>query len=122
MVADSLKGLGDPHKLIFGLQIPQIAHIARSLSEELSEEELRALADELWSERDCRESRLLAPYLLDGKNITRSKAEEMLDDCRSAEETDILVFRCLRYCPDARAIRKDREGTYDAVALGRFLD
>ncbi len=121
VVADALKRAGDPHPQIFGLQLPQLGQIAREIGETLSAEERASLASELWGEEQCRESRLLAPYLFDAASLSRDAAERLLDGCRTPEETDILVFKCLRHHPEAAAIRDARAGTYASEALSRFL-
>ncbi len=122
VVVDALKSAGDPHRMIFGLQLPQLSQIAREVLEETTPEERTALAQKLWgTEADCRESRLLACYLFDPFSMRMEEAEKLLDDCRTREETDILVFRCLRNHPDAAVIKEKRTGTYDAEALGRFV-
>lgn len=121
VVADVLKRAGDPHEIIFGLQLPQLGQIAKEVGEDFDPENRMSLAEELWSEYNCRESRLLAPYFFDPERLSMEKALNLLDECRTREETDILVFRCLRNHKDASAIRDSREGSYSAEALSRFL-
>lgn len=57
IVADTLRKAGMPHKVIFGLQIPQIAAIAKDLTPSSE------LAEALWNDSEVRESRILATYL-----------------------------------------------------------
>ena len=57
IVSDTLRKAGMPYNIIFGLQLPQIAEIARSNEKNLE------LADALWQDSGVRESRLLACYL-----------------------------------------------------------
>ena len=121
VVADALKSAGDPHRMIFGLQLPQLSQIAREVSESLGEEEKSELARSLWAEKDCRESRLLAAYLFDPSKLDRGEATSLLDGCLNHEEIDILVFRCLRNHPEAVAIKEERVGTHAAAALSRFV-
>lgn len=121
VVADALKGAGDPHAMIFGLQLPQLGEIAASVGENLDSEAKKSLAAELWADRNCRESRLLACYFFNSKSMTREDAAMLLDDCLSREETDILVFRSLRYHPEAASIRDSRAGSYASEALSRFV-
>ena len=56
IVADALRKQFD-YRMIFGLQIPQIAEIARQYTPSSE------LAETLWAEKGNRESRLLATYL-----------------------------------------------------------
>ena len=121
IVADALRSAGDSHRQIFGLQLPQIGAIAREVSGDLGEEERNKMAKELWAERECRESRLLAPYLFNVSLLGLEDAAELLRDCSTPEETDILVFRCLRNHPGAGQLREMFAGTYSATALSRFL-
>lgn len=75
-VADTLRRYGIPHKVIFGLQIPQLAAIARELQFGTPADR-EAAADKLWADREVRESRLLACYLFDPQTITLDKALEL---------------------------------------------
>lgn len=98
IIADTLRKAGMPYKVIFGLQIPQIAEIARRQEPEM------ALADELWRDREVRESRLLATYIFPSGEITEEKAMELVKDIRTPEESDMLSFRLLKRLPYAPAL------------------
>lgn len=102
-VADTLRRYGIPHKVIFGLQIPQLAAIARELQFGTPADR-EAAADKLWADREVRESRLLACYLFDPQTITLDKALELACDTRTQEESDMLAFLLLKHLPDAAAI------------------
>ncbi len=90
IVADTLRKAGMPYKIIFGLQVPQLAEIARSLSQDMT------LADELWNDRDVRESRLLACYLFPISETDMNKALALARDARTKEEGDMLAFRLFK--------------------------
>lgn len=90
IIADTLRKAGMPYKVIFGLQIPQIAEIARSQSPSLS------IAEQLWNDRDVRESRILATYLFPLDKINMEKAMELARDVQTQEEADMLAFRLLK--------------------------
>lgn len=90
IVADTLRKAGMPYKVIFGLQIPQIAEIARSQSPSLS------IAEQLWNDRDVRESRILATYLFPLDKINMEKAMELARDVQTQEEADMLAFRLFK--------------------------
>lgn len=90
IIADTLRKAGMPYKVIFGLQIPQIAEIARSQSPSLS------IAEQLWNDRDVRESRILATYLFPLDKINMEKAMELARDVQTQEEADMLAFRLFK--------------------------
>lgn len=94
LLADTLKQqASDPHRLIFGLNLPQLKEIADMAGHD------ETLADALWADSDCRESRLLAP-LVCPREASRL---HWLPQVLSAEEADILCHRLLRYQPGAEA-------------------
>lgn len=85
------KQCASPHKLIFGLNLPQIKGIAAEAGTDA------ALGAQLWADTDCRESRLLAPMLLPAD----AGALRMLTETLTPEEADILCHSLLRRCPGA---------------------
>lgn len=121
IVADALRKGGIPHKVILGLQLPQLSGIARELGRD------RELGEKLWADTASRESRLLACYVLPPESVTEEEALDMAATLMSREEADILAFRLLRYTAFAPALR-DRLaasplplGPYLAEAVARFL-
>lgn len=125
LIADTLRKGGMEQKYIFGLQLPQIKEIAAQTRETC--EDTAALARELWNDRECRESRLLAIHLMTPEEITTEEAAAWAKDIRTREEGDILAFRLIRYLPGAPAIAaelgasEDRLRAYAAEAIGRFV-
>lgn len=97
-VADTLRRYGIPHKVIFGLQVPQIASIAHGLTPSL------ALARELWNDAEVRESRLLSAYLFPLEEVSEEEAFELSLSVRTQEEADMLAFRLLKRLPFAAAL------------------
>lgn len=95
IIADALRKAGMPYKTIFGLQIPQLAQIARSYKPSME------IADELWNDKDVRESRLLATYLFPIDNISKEKAIDLMRSTQTPEESDMLSFRLLKRLPFA---------------------
>lgn len=88
LLADTLKAqTGDPHRLIFGLNLPQLMEIAAEAGRD------EALADALWNDADCRESRLLAPMVCP----VDADRNHWLGEVVTAEEADILCHRLLRH-------------------------
>lgn len=78
------------------------------------------LALQLWAEKECRESRLLACYLFDPENLSREEALALARDVISREEADILAWRLLRKLPFATELLP-LLGGYMAEALNRNL-
>lgn len=121
IVADALRNAGMPYHIIFGLQLPQLSQIARSLP--LS----TALAKELWEDKNVRESRLLACYLFPKDEVTQDLALELGRSVQTPEEADILCFRLLRYLPFADTLAAELEDSdnptvaYCSKALQRNL-
>ena len=123
IVADTLRDAEMPYHVIFGLQLPQLAQIARSVAPSLS------LANDLWADDKVRESRLLACYLFPKESITLEQALALARSVQTVEEADIICFRLLRYLPFAeQLVAEIPVGTdnpsvkYCATALRRNLD
>ena len=98
IVADALRKSGQPYSIIFGLQLPQLSQIARELEPSVD------LGRALWSDRNVRESRLLAAWLFPVEALSEDEALAMARDVRTREEADILAFRLLRRHPAADII------------------
>ncbi len=118
-MADTLRRYGTPHKMIFGLDIPRLAEIARGLTPSME------LADRLWNDSDVRESRLLATYLFPIDEITEEKAIRLASECRTQEEADMLAFRLLKRLPCAATLLTRLQSSPDcaraAAALANHL-
>lgn len=95
IVADALRKGGMPYSVIFGLQVPQIANISKKLPQSME------LADELWSDRNVRESRILAAYIFPPDNLDMEKALSLARDVQTQEEADMLAFRIFKRLPFA---------------------
>ena len=90
IVADNLRKTGSTYRIIFGLNLPQLKEIATFIGEN------RALADELWANSSTRESRLLAPMLVDPNVFALSDAKQWISDFSgNIEEIDILCHSLL---------------------------
>lgn len=126
IVADTLRKTGYPQDVIFGLNLPQLTAIAHRLKENHTAGELAETAQALWTDRNVRESRLLAAYLLD-PNLPLSETEAICADVRTPEEADILAFRWLRYSPQATTLAARWQSMADVPypwlthALARFI-
>ena len=100
IIADALRNQGAPHSQIFGLNVPQLAAIARGLTPG------EDLARNLWADALCRESRLLACYLFlaDTDATSIIEGNEFAPGIMSHEEADMLSFRLLKRRQDAEEI------------------
>lgn len=115
IVADTLRKAGLSYSVIFGLQLPQLAQIARQLPTD------QELALKLWNDENVRESRLLACWLFNPDEVTFDMALKLASSVKSREEADILSFRLLRRLPYASKLAETLTG-YPAEALQRNLD
>lgn len=91
VIADALRKAGMPYRVIFGLQIPQIAEIARNLTPSVE------LGEALWEDRNVRESRILACYLFPIESVNINKALALAKDVQTPEEADMLAFRIFKH-------------------------
>lgn len=98
MLADRLRSAGDPHKFIFGLNLPQIVEIANTLNHNA------IIAQELWNNRTTRESQLLAPMIFPIDEYSETFAESWIASITTTEVADILCHKLLRYTPFAQNI------------------
>lgn len=98
IVADTLRRTMPEYKMVFGLNLPQIAEIAADLGPS------RRLAEELWADRRTRESLLLAPMIFPRTEADRETARRMMKDVITPEVADILCHRLLRHLPFAREL------------------
>ena len=101
IVADSLRKAGCPHRMIFGVNLPQLVGVASEF------EPSAALADELWADKSLRESRLTAAMLYPVEELDRKRAGEMINDIMWQEEADILCFKLLRKTDFAAQLAAD---------------
>lgn len=103
IIADTLRKAGMHYKVIFGLQIPQIAGIARK---HIPSEEL---AQSLWNDRNVRESRLLASYIFPLETVNIEKALALVADAQTPEEADMLAFRIFKRLDFAKELLTEME-------------
>lgn len=91
VIADALRRGGSPFKIIFGVNMPQLAEIAAGEGPDIE------LARELWDNRSTRESMLLAPMLVDAATFTPDEARRWIASVPSPEIADNLVHKLLRH-------------------------
>lgn len=111
VVADTLRQAGMPYSIIFGLNVPQLAAIARPLMPD------HELARELWADRNVRESRLLACYLFDPKKVKNDEALALAAGTQTREEADMLVMHLLSKMPDSTMLLMQLEMFADTPML-----
>lgn len=95
VVADALRRGGCPHRMVFGVNLPQLAEIASAFGKN------REVAEQLWADSGTRESMLLAPMLMPAEEFSASDALRWIDACPSREAIDILCLKLLRLSPYA---------------------
>lgn len=108
IVADIYRRAGDPHTLIFGIDVARLSEIGRRIGRNHS------LGRELWTDSKCRESRLLACWLLDPAVLTADEAAGLAADTLTTEESDIMSFRLLRHLPYAAVLAETLAASPDA--------
>lgn len=91
ILADTLRKAGDTHGIIFGLNLPQIVDIAKSIGKD------KSLAEELWENKTCRESRLLAPMIYPVDELTEDVSKSWIENIENEEVSDILCNKLLRH-------------------------
>lgn len=94
-LADKMRRLGVPYRIIFGLNLPQIIEISRRYRPDA------AIAGQLWANTSTRESLLLAPMLYPRDEMDPDTAATWMAQCSTAEVADILCHRLLRHRPFA---------------------
>lgn len=94
IVSDTLRKAGSPYRIIFGLNLPQLAEIARETGRD------ETMAAILRADDHTRESQLMAPMLADPSTISHHEATQWADAMTSAEAIDVLCLKLLRHMPD----------------------
>ncbi|MGN1238657.1 MAG: DNA alkylation repair protein, partial [Muribaculaceae bacterium] len=84
ILADRLRSAGDCHSVIFGLNLPQIADIAKMAGTD------KTLAEQLWDNTTTRESRLIAPMIYPREQFCIAMAREWIESVENTEVADIL--------------------------------
>lgn len=115
--ADILRRGGSHFRMIFGCDVPAISALAREIGRN------HELAVELWNDSDVRESRLLAPWLMDNDLLTTDDCVALAESAIDMEDAMMLAFRVLKRRPDAREIlQRLNPGSVAYSALRTHLD
>lgn len=112
VIADAIRKGGLDYKIIFGLNLPQLAEIAAQL------EHSAGLGAMLWSDRRTRESMLLAPMVYPVEDMNRTTAGKWLAEACTTEVADVLWMKLLRRHPDA--LDMAIEGVADVSPMKRY--
>lgn len=107
IIADTLRTAGAPYRVIFGLNVPQIAEIARDFKPDL------ALAEALWADSGVRESMLLAPMVCPVGDVDHAMALRWIGTAPSVEAIDMLCLKLLRRCDFAWSLVEELAVTDD---------
>lgn len=94
-VADSMRKSGATYRIIFGLNLPQLAEVAAEFGPDPE------LALYLRTNASTRESLLLAPMLFPAGDLTLAEALEWVRLAPTPEVVDVLCLKLLRRMPDA---------------------
>lgn len=101
VIADTLRKSRLDYKIIFGLNLPQLAEQAATLPH------TPELAEELWADCRTRESLLLAPMLYPPEMMDEATARRWFASAPTTEVADVLCHRLLRKLPCAYAMAMD---------------
>ena len=105
IVADKLRKAGDPHTMIMGCLLADVMEITGRAREGINDEEqLQALARELWRDTNSRECRLAAPMLYPAELMSQDEALEWCTGVETIEIADNLCHKLLRHLTDADAL------------------
>ena len=98
LLADNLRNSGDCHRMIFGLNLPQIVDIAKRF------EPNHSVATELWNSKETRECRLIAPMLYPVEKFNVETALQWISEIENHEIADNLCHKLLRNVPFASSL------------------
>lgn len=98
VIADTLRRAGSPFRIIFGLNLPQIAEIAARRAPDTD------LAERLWANTTTRESMLIAPMIVDRSTFMIEDARRWLTDVKAHEVADVMCLKLLRHMDYARQL------------------
>lgn len=117
-VADSLRRQGAPYRIIFGLNLPQIADIARDFGPDAG------LALQLRANTATRESMLIAPMMYPAGDLTADMAYEWLADAPTTEVIDVVCLKLIKHMDNPETVIERLSASeeplhrYAAIRLG----
>ncbi len=105
IIADKLRKAGDPHSMIMGCLLVDIQSITQRAKDTIgNDEQLAAIACELWNDTNSRECRLAAPMLYPTEMMTPKLAQQWCHTVETIEVADTLCHKLLRHLPEADAL------------------
>ena len=105
IVADKLRKAGDPHGMIMGCLLVDVSAIAGRVRDGITDQEqLAAIAQDLWNDTNSRECRLAAPMLYPAEEMSLEEAMQWCQTVETVEIADNLCHKLLRHIPDADAL------------------
>ena len=108
IVADKLRSAGDPHTIIMGSLLVDIAGIASRARKAIGKDDLlAATAQQLWDDVNSRECRLAAPMLFPPELMSRQLAMTWCQGIESTEVADNLCHKLLRHIPESTEVMND---------------
>ena len=105
IVAERLRTAGDPHPVIMGCLLADVAAIAQRHRGEMADDNARAaVAQALWDDTNSRECRLAAPMIYPAEMMTEPAALQWCSTVETVEIADNLCHKLLRHMADGEAI------------------
>lgn len=98
MMGEQLRRAGQPYRIIFGLNLPQVSAIARESPHDAD------LAQALWQNSGTRESLMIAPMLYPHDEATPVLARTWIETAPTIEAIDILCLRLIKGQPWAEEL------------------
>ena len=111
IIADSLRKNGDPHSMIMGCQMTDVAQIAADI------EPSKEIAEAFWADTKHRECRMIAPMLYPAADMDKATAMEWAKNVECEEIADVLCHRLLRKLPFAAEIAKELKRSAEPMAI-----
>ena len=104
IIADSLRKNGDPHSMIMGCQMTDVAQIATGI------EPSKEIAEAFWADTKHRECRMIAPMLYPAADMDKATALEWAKNVECEEIADVLCHRLLhRFSASTRLLQTRRK-------------
>lgn len=111
IIADSLRKNGDPHSMIMGCQMTDVAQIASAIQPG------KEIAEAFWTDTKHRECRMIAPMLYPAADMDRTTALAWARSAECEEIADVLCHRLLRKLPFAQEIATALQGAQEPIAI-----
>lgn len=111
IIADSLRKNGDPHSMIMGCQMTDVAQISAGI------EPSKEIAEAFWADTKHRECRMIAPMLYPAADMDKATALQWAKNVECEEIADVLCHRLLRKLPFAAEIAMELKNSAEPMAI-----